>query len=78
MRQIWQDGARLSRARFFRVPGPHRGAAPRLTLLNNERTVQNDISDVTDEAITRIKVLVAEHAKQSQSRPGLRLPLGDQ
>ena len=50
----------------------------RLTLLNNERTVQNDISDVTDEAITRIKVLVAEHAKQSQSRPGLRLPLGDQ
>jgi ABC-type multidrug transport system fused ATPase/permease subunit len=46
----------------------------RLTLLNNELTVQSDINDVTDEAIDRIKELVAEHAKRSKSRTGLRLP----
>jgi hypothetical protein len=46
----------------------------RLTLLNNELTVQSDINDVTDEAIERIKQLVAEHAKRSKARQGLRLP----
>jgi uncharacterized protein YgiM (DUF1202 family) len=49
----------------------------RLTLLNNESTVQSDISEVTDEAIARIQELVAEHAKRSKSRQGFGLPSGD-
>jgi hypothetical protein len=49
----------------------------RLTLLNNESTVQSDISEVTDEAIARIQELVAEHAKRSKSRHGFGLPSGD-
>ncbi len=48
----------------------------RLTLLNNELTVQKEINDVTDEAIDRIKELAAEHAKRSSSRIGLQLPGG--
>ena len=48
----------------------------RLTLLNNEKTVQKDIDAVTDEATERIQELVAEHAKRSKRRTGLRLPLG--
>ena len=50
----------------------------RLTLLNDERTVQADIEEVTDDAITRIQALVAEHTKRSRARPQLRLPFGDQ
>jgi hypothetical protein len=46
----------------------------RLTLLDNEQTVQSDINDVTTEAIDRVKDLVAEHAKRSKARPGLHLP----
>ena len=48
----------------------------RLTLLNDERTVQADIEEVTDDAVTRIQTLVAEHAKRSRARPQLRLPFG--
>jgi hypothetical protein len=49
----------------------------RLTLLNDERTVQADIEDVTDDAIKRIQALVAEHAERSRARPQLRLPFGE-
>lgn len=48
----------------------------RLTLLNNEKTVQQDIDAVTDEATARIQELVAEHAKRSKTRTALRLPFG--
>ena len=48
----------------------------RLTWLNNEKTVQQDIDAVTDEATTRIQALVAEHAKRSKTRTALRLPFG--
>lgn len=40
----------------------------RLAWLNNAETVQNDINDVTDETIGRIKELVAEHAKRGKAR----------
>jgi ABC-type multidrug transport system fused ATPase/permease subunit len=50
----------------------------RLTLLNNERTVQSDIDEVTGEAVRRIKELVAEHAKRSKTRTGLQLPFDPQ
>lgn len=50
----------------------------RLTLLNNERTVQSDLDEVTGEAIRRIKELVAEHAKRSKTRTGLQLPFDPQ
>lgn len=49
----------------------------RLTLLNNEATIQRDISDVTDEAVARIQALAAEHAKHSATRQGLKLPFGE-
>ena len=46
----------------------------RLTLLNDEATVQKDIDDVTADAIRRVEVLVAEHARRSKARPGLNFP----
>jgi hypothetical protein len=50
----------------------------RLTLLNDEQTVQSDINALTTETIGRVKDLVAEHAKRSQARPGLHLPIRGQ
>ena len=49
----------------------------RLTLLNNEATIQRDISNVTDDAVARIQTLAAEHAKRSSARQGLKLPFGE-
>jgi hypothetical protein len=46
----------------------------RLTLLNDEQTVHKDIDHLTNETISRIKALVAEHEKRSKERLELRPP----
>jgi hypothetical protein len=46
----------------------------RLTLLNDEATVQNDITEVTDETIVRLNELIQEHRLRSGARQRLNLP----
>ena len=46
----------------------------RLTLLNDETTVQNDITKVTDETITRLNDLIQEHRLRSGARQRLNMP----